>query len=260
MKNQTGTREWADSNVNFITGCTNDCKYCFAKAMAVRDKRTTPEDWKTEKVREHSLNKSLGKKAGTIMFPSSHDITPQHLPQALQMLKKLLSAGNEVLIVTKPHLECVKALCSELGNYKNQIIFRFTIGSADSTVLKFWEPNAPSFEERLGSLKLAFTEGYKTSVSCEPLLDDNIGAVVAAVTPYVTDSIWIGKANRLRAQLKLNGHSDASTTDRANELLACQSDENILALWEKDKGNPLIRWKDSIQKVLAKVEHFAITN
>jgi DNA repair photolyase len=27
MKNNTGTREWADSNVNFITGCANDCNY-----------------------------------------------------------------------------------------------------------------------------------------------------------------------------------------------------------------------------------------
>jgi hypothetical protein len=32
---KTGTKEWADSNVNFMTGCTNDCKYCFEKKEPV---------------------------------------------------------------------------------------------------------------------------------------------------------------------------------------------------------------------------------
>ena len=249
---QTGTREWAKSNVNFITGCSNDCKYCYAKAMAIRHKRVKPDDWGTEIIREGDLTKKIRKKDGTIMFPSSHDITPQHLPEALIMLRKLLSAGNDVLIVSKPHLECIRAICNEFGDYKDQILFRFTIGSADSSVLRFWEPKAPSFEERMDCLKLAYAKGFSTSVSCEPMLDDNIEAVVDSVTPFLTKTIWIGKANRLRSQLKLNGHIDSFTAEKADELLAWQSDEKILALYQRLMYNPKIQWKDSIKSVLAK--------
>lgn len=254
----TGTREWAESNVNFITGCSNDCKYCYAKAMAIRHKRVKPDEWEREIIREGDLTKKIGKKDGMIMFPSSHDITPQHLPEALIMLRRLLSAGNDVLIVSKPHLECIRAICDELKDYKDQILLRFTIGSADSSVLRFWEPNAPDFAERLDSLKLAYTKGFATSVSCEPMLDDNIEAVVDAVSPFVTDSIWLGKMNRLRSQLKLNGHTDDVTAEKADELLAWQSDEKILALYERLQGNPLIRWKESIQKVLDKHQDSSI--
>jgi DNA repair photolyase len=143
-------------------------------------------------------------------------------------------------------------MCDKLVEFKEKILFRFTIGSADSAVLKFWEPNAPSFEERLASLKWAYGQGFSTSVSCEPMLDDNIAAVVDAVSPFVTESIWIGKANRLKSQLSLNGYRDVETIRRAEELLSWQSDDNILKLYYQFKNHPLIQWKDSIRTVLTK--------
>ena len=75
------------------------------------------------------------------------------------MLRKLLAAGNEVLIVTKPHLECVERLCRELAAYKEKIVFRFTIGAMDDELLAFWEPGAPAFAERLAALKHAHAAG-----------------------------------------------------------------------------------------------------
>jgi DNA repair photolyase len=29
----SGTREWADYNVNCVAGCYNNCRYCYAKVM-----------------------------------------------------------------------------------------------------------------------------------------------------------------------------------------------------------------------------------
>ena len=56
------------------------------------------------------------------MFPSTHDITPFYLPAALVTLKALLDKGNKVLIVTKPHMECITPLCAELAIYREQIL------------------------------------------------------------------------------------------------------------------------------------------
>ena len=96
-----GTTEWAASNLNYIKGCSNDCKYCFSKEMAIRFKRKTPENWKEEEINWEAYNKNVKQREGFIMFPSTHDITPKHLDLAIYFLKRLLGNGNKVLIVSK---------------------------------------------------------------------------------------------------------------------------------------------------------------
>jgi DNA repair photolyase len=249
-KSAFGTYEWAAYNANFISGCNHDCKYCYSKEMAIRFGRKTNLNWKKEEVRREDLKKVFTKKNGTIMFPSSHDIHPDHLNQSIKFLKNILSPGNNVLVVSKPHYECIKAICTQFDKNKTNMMFRFSIGSIDSDVLKFWEPGAPCFTERLKSLKYAYDHGFKTSVSCEPMLDNNIGAIITKVLPYVTDAVWIGKANFLLRRLKTNNCNDAETLRRAQELIEWQSDENILSLYEKYRKDRKIKWKESIKKVV----------
>ncbi len=246
-----GTKEWASVNANCAKGCSNDCKYCYAKAMAVRFDRSKPDGWRTEvPYLGRAVVVSRRKEATRVMFPTTHDITPGILGTCLQALDLMLGAGHEVLVVSKPRLQCIQAICQKFGQYKDRILFRFTIGSTDSAVLKFWEPNAPDFHERLESLRLAHGMGFRTSVSCEPMLDDHVEAVVKAVAPFVTDSIWIGKANFLRHRLRANAADDPVTMGRADGLIAQQCDANIIALHERLKNHPLVKWKESIKKVV----------
>jgi len=248
-KEVSGTKEWAASNVNIQSGCPNNCIYCYAKSMAIRFKRETRESWEEITFRDKEIEKEYGKKEGTIMFPTTHDITKESLNEYKTVLRKLLVAGNQVLVVSKPDPECIKVLCEELGEYKDQILFRFTIGSADNDVLTFWEPGAPSFEDRLEALKLAHDHGYQTSISCEPMLDDHIEDVVDAVSPHITDAIWIGLPNRLKTILSVN--CGKGVFDReADELLGLFTDDRIMELYELYKDNPLIKWKESIKKVV----------
>ncbi len=245
-----GTKEWAGSNENFIQGCIHDCKYCFAKGNAVRFRRKTAENWRIEEVNFKKLKRGVRKRKGTIMFPSSHDISPKNVDYAIQHLEKLVKAGNNVLVVSKPHLEVIQKICSHFQPYKDQMLFRFTIGSDNTETLKFWEPNAPSFEERLSALQHAQAQGFKTSVSIEPALDGNTFELVQKLSPFVTDSLWIGLANRLKGNLKLNGHADDETWTKANELKAIQTKHWVEELADKLKDHPKIKWKDSCKKVL----------
>ena len=245
-----GTHEWAEHNANFIDGCKHDCKYCYSKEMAIRFRRKTPDNWENENIREKILRKSFKKHDGKIMFPSSHDIHPDHLKETIYFLEKILNAGNTVLLVTKPHLICIKTICKKFRNFKENIIFRFTIGSNNSEILNFWEPGAPDFPERFESLKWAFNNGFETSVSCEPMLDENIEDVVKHLSPLVTDYIWIGKMNFLIKRLKINGYEDTVTLKRAKELIELQSDKNILELYKILKNNKKVKWKESIKKVV----------
>jgi DNA repair photolyase len=245
----SGTREWATKTVNCCTGCSHDCLYCYAKGIAVRFKRMTAAQWLNETLRQNDVDRGRRKKfPGWVMMPSSHDITPNNLTGCLIVLEKLLKVGNKVLIVSKPHRDCIEAICQQFGDYRDQILFRFTIGANDDTVLSFWEPGAPTYSERIASLQYAFANGFQTSVSVEPMLDSaNIDRLIAEVLPYVTETIWIGKMNHLG---RLAKNADARLLSAIQHIEVGQTDDIIRAIYRRHKMNPNIRWKASIKKVV----------
>ena len=238
-----GTKEWADSNVNCYFGCSNDCRYCYAKMMAIRFKRKTSKTWRLMEPNIKNIEKNYKKRKGRIMFPTSHDITEESLNGCLIVLKKLLKSGNEILITTKPSFKCVKSICDIFQKYKNLIQFRFTITSLSNDILKFWEPGAPLFEERFESLKYAFYKGYKTSISIEPFLDKDPFKLVEILTSYVTESIWIGKMNYIRSSIGSN--KDKLYYDRIRFI---NNKEHLKRIISKAELNDekIIRIKDSI--------------
>ena len=243
-----GFREWTKYSVNCCSGCANDCRYCYAKGMAVRFGQLKVDDWPLERVRQKDVDKKQKLYDGRVMFPSSHDITPGHFDACMVVIEKLLSAGNELLIVSKPRLACIQPICERFGSFKDKIIFRFTIGACDDEILSFWEPNAPAYEERKDSLKYAFEAGFETSVSAEPMLcAEGVVELVKDLETFVTNSIWIGKMNHLKKNIRI---VDDEIGEAVRAIEDGQSDENIIKIYSELKNNPLVRWKDSIKKVV----------
>ncbi|MCK9226000.1 MAG: hypothetical protein M0Q02_13070, partial [Candidatus Muirbacterium halophilum] len=222
-----------------------------SKEMAIRFKRKTTDNWKVEKLRL-DIDSKIKRYNGKIMFPSTHDITPENALNCIKFIKKILEKGNSILIVSKPHFDIIKTLCNEVNEYKEKILFRFTIGSNNSDILKFWEPNAPKYEERFKTLKYAYDNGFKTSVSSEPMLDniENTIKMTNELLPYINDSIWFGKPNFFLRRLKINGFKDELTLKRAEILLDNLNDENIMLFYNHFKTNPYIKWKDSIKNIV----------
>ncbi|MFA5364734.1 MAG: DUF5131 family protein [Candidatus Bathyarchaeia archaeon] len=238
----SGTREWADYNVNCVAGCSNDCRYCYAKMMAKRFGRATEDTWSIMKINQTKLNKNYGKKTGRVMFPSSHDITddPEIENMCFSVLSNLLKNGNDVLVTTKPNFSTIKKIISRFKKYQEIMQFRFTITSLDNNLLKFWEPNAPLFQERMDSLKFAFNEGFRTSVSIEPFLDYDPEELVRQVEPYCTESIWIGKMNYIQRNNLTSLEQEYYEKVRENYTL-----EHLEEIFLNLKENPKIRFKDS---------------
>lgn len=246
----SGTLEWAKYNANCIIGCSHSCLFCYARHNAVNrfKKVKSLEDWKHPVVDKNKLAKKWAKMDGTIMFPTQHDITPDFLDVCVKFIENILLPGNNILIVSKPHLECIKTLCEKFVNYKDNILFRFTIGSCDDELLKYWEPGAPSFDERVKSLHHAFNSGFKTSISMEPLLDyHNAKRLVDMFYPWVTDSIWIGKMNKVRQRVSINTAEDVR---RVKEIEYNSTDEKIWTLYNLLKDNDKVKWKESIKEVV----------
>jgi hypothetical protein len=82
------------------------------------------------------------------------------------------------------------------------------------------------------------------------MLDGHIDRVVTAVESYVTDAIWLGRVNRLRQIVAVNCPGDAEVRRRADELIALHDDDAMLALYERYRQHPKIKFKDSIKKVV----------
>ncbi|MFX1538163.1 MAG: radical SAM protein [Promethearchaeota archaeon] len=243
----SGTREWADYNVNCVAGCFNNCRCCYAKIMAKRFGRATEETWKLMKVRHEAVSKNYRKKPGRVMFPSSHDIIdePEVREACFTVLSNLLKNGNDVLITTKPKLRVIQEIDEKFSKYDDRIQFRFTITSIEDDLLRFWEPNAPSFAERISSLKYAFSKDYKTSVSIEPFLDYDPEALVRYVEPYCTESIWIGKMNYIQKNNLSSFEQQYYEKVRKN-----YSHAHLKEIYWKLKENPKIRFKDSFGVIL----------
>jgi DNA repair photolyase len=247
-RNNHGTQEWSVKTVNCCTGCSHDCRYCYAKGMAIRFKQVTAGQWPLEQIRPKDVSKRHKKYDGQVMFPSSHDITPGNIDACMEVLGHLLEVGNRVLVVSKPHLDCIEKICDEFDQFKDQILFRFSIGACDDSVLAYWEPNAPIYNERKAALQYAYNADFRTSVSVEPMLDSaNIDILISELSPYVTHSIWIGTMNHLG---RFDKGTDMVLRQAANRIRQGQTDTIIRQIYERQKGNPLIRWKEKIKKVV----------
>jgi DNA repair photolyase len=243
----SGTREWAEYNVNCIHGCFNNCRYCYAKIMAKRFGHATEKTWEIMRIRSEVVAKNFSKLSGRVMFPSSHDIIdiPDVEEACFTVLYKLLESGNDVLVTTKPRFNVIRKIDEKFAQYKEKLQFRFTITSVDNSLLRFWEPNAPTFEERMDALKYAFDKKYATSVSIEPFLDYDPENLVQKVAPYSTESIWIGKMNYISRRNLSKGEKRYYDKVRKNYEF-----EHLKEIFTKLGSIPKIKFKDSIRNIL----------
>ena len=252
-RNGSGTKEWSEHSYNICIGCSNNCKYCFARFNAVKRYGYVKkdEDWAIEKINWDKVKKTQKKQDGVIMFPTTHDITPNNIEACLLTIEKILEAGNNILIVSKPNFQCFTDICYHCNSYKEQIMFRFTIGSMNQNVLNIFEPNAPSLYDRIASLNYAYDAGYKTSLSCEPLLGglNDFVKIYTNLRDRITDTIWVGKMNQIESRLVTDNEEMKESKKWIKDQ---QTDENIMELYNTFKDIENVKWKDSIQKVILK--------
>ena len=267
MAKTTGTNEWSDFTYNVGNGCSHNCLYCWAYTVQVgRFMRISPQNWKNENTnRKPSAIPGQCKKGKPMcraMFPSTHDISPFYLPTVIQGIYKLLNKDKSILLVSKPHLECIRRICTEFADYKDRIAFRFTICTLNRKLAEIWEPGAPTPKERIACLKYALKKGWIVSVSMEPMLSDTDDAIKTfnrLVKAGATDC-WIGKMNyinhieaRVKNDIIVNSKSNRTTIlEMLAKIRIDQSDQNILKMVDILDGHPCVSWKDSIKNVIAK--------
>jgi hypothetical protein len=124
---------------------------------------------------------------------------------------------------------------------------------------RFWEPGAPSPAERIACLEAAFSRGFQTSVSMEPMLAGTEDAVrtFRALIPLVTEKVWIGKMNYVRQYVD---RTSPEIEAACRNITALQSDADILELVDQLGQHPQVKWKDSIKAVVRSHSHLLRAN
>jgi hypothetical protein len=247
VETDNGVGEWATHSYNIAKGCDNGCQYCYAKAMAKRTGRISEDaEWEVPSV-EMDKTEIYEKVDGTVMFPSTHDITPTTLNAYLTTAENILRSGNRLLIVSKPSMQCIPALCASLLPYREEITFRFTVSTMDENTTSLLEPGAPSPEERITCLKHAYEMGFKTSVSSEPLLGglQTAQAIYASTEPFITENIWFGKLNKPPIK-----NQPSPVVEKLAWIKQQQTDDRIKGMHLVFAECNKVQWKDSIQKVI----------
>jgi DNA repair photolyase len=251
-------RDWTEpkNNVSFCTGCENDCIYCYGRYFADRRNQCDPDVWAKMQIRDDDVGKGRKLHDGLVGFPSTHDILPSNLDASLVVLGKLLRAGNQVLIISKPRLDCIKRICSACEFFKDKIIFRFTIGAMDDGILGFWEPGAPQYKERRVCLAYARNRGFQTSVSMEPMLDtENIDTLIRDLKPLVSDKIWLGIMDYMGW---IKTRVSAPFEGEVKRIEKGQSPEKLLEIYRKYIDDPVIEWKELARKRFSNIKGLQI--
>lgn len=216
--------QWASSKCSYNirnTGfaCKHQCTYCYILPM---DRRFNRDPTIVDMEDEFPLDKSQVNKAwrktdkrGVYFFPSSHDIFVENMVDYVTVCEKMVMARHSIMFVTKPSLASITEyirLVKE-SKYCQQLMANtatwITITSDDDDVLKVFEPNAASYQERVECLKLLYKNGFRTAIMCEPYLTDP--RFVFKLTQWVRYAIAIGPLNYSSAYM----FPDEGTPDSA---------------------------------------------
>lgn len=253
-KGRTGTREWAKKNINVVLGCSHDCRYCYGADMALRLGRIEKrEDWATEKPVDKNLMKCMRKYKGVVMFPTTHDVTPGTLDLCTVALQQLLNIGNRVLLCTKADIGCLRHILEHCHPWQEQLEVRITCGTLNTHLAGYWEPGAPSPQERMDALMCASAKGWRTSVSAEPCLswlEPDVDELVAKACRRGAETVWLGLMNRMATRVAPD-HGDAGHGQAMRFRMGQgQREPMVQAAYDRLHENPAIRWKKEVRDLL----------
>lgn len=232
--------------VNCVLGCSHNCRYCFVKYHAVFKARSLREgQWRRPRIQRGEVKKNRRKSLATVVFPTRHDITPEVLDPCLRVLERLLAAGNRVVVESKPHLVCINQIVEKFGEFRSLLSFRFTIGALDPRILRYWEPGAPSFQERMDCLGNAYLHGFRTAVVSRPLLDpENLRDLIDRLGAFITDYHLVGPMEKVDPQALIQTPQDRRMVRRLMETTS----EKALARLSRELGAiSHVRWAPPAQ-------------
>ncbi|MDD5014244.1 MAG: radical SAM protein [Atribacterota bacterium] len=172
-KNILSKSKVCDYTVNAYTGCQHSCTYCYARFMKKFTGHTEPwGQFVDVKINAAELlEKEIGKKPKGRVWISGVCDGYQPLEKRYELtrkcIEKLVRNDWRVNIQTKSPLVLRDI---ELLKQGSDVQVGFTITTADDSIRKLFEPNAPTIQERIDAVQELHLAGISTFVMIAPLL------------------------------------------------------------------------------------------
>lgn len=222
-------REYGEHAINIYTGCNHGCIYCYAPNVLHKTKEQFQEvqvrEGIVEAVKDQLKRENIRGKLIHLCFtcdpyPAEIDTTPTR-----EIIKAVKDAGNFVQILTKGGFRAER----DFDLLDGRDWFGVTL-TTQTDLIKYYEPNAASFGERIASLLRAHKKGIRTWVSLEPVIDPK--TVYRTIsTGFFIDLFKIGKLNYMKTDInwaefgteaerlcKYNGRNCYIKTDLREEM------------------------------------------
>lgn len=203
-------KEYSEWAVNFYTGCSNDCDYCYCKLGVLShvwsDKPRLKKCFISERHALEVFNRELERVHDTIgnlpvLFSFTTDpLLPETRNLTFQAMEDAIDMGIPVKVLTKrsdwinDFLERVGIQSILYGRCRRLVAFGFTLTGCDEN-----EPHASTNEERINAMRCLHLLGYKTFASIEPIIDPKKSLEMIKQTQGFCDLYKVGTISGVRA-------------------------------------------------------------
>lgn len=199
-------KEYAEWALNVYKGCAHGCVYCYAAGMAARfgqatrqgfhENITVKKTFSLEQLQREA--KRLAPKINSRVLLSFSTDPYQPIESTLHLTRKCIeilhAEGIYVQILTKDPLRACRDL--DIITHKDALATTLTLyRTRGRCQTDFWEPNAPTYENRVAGLIAAEEVGVPVWVSLEPVIYPSDSLKIVEQTSYFVSHYKIGTLN-----------------------------------------------------------------
>lgn len=225
--------------------CKHGCIYCYVSPTEGFDRYKrklniidieSPMPVDVSKTRKN-FSKVIGGARQMYFFPSSSDIFVENMNDYVNTCHRILTAGHEVLFVTKPTMQSITEFIRLIEHHHDVLLFKkgiavfITISTDNNQLIEEYEPHASLYEVRVSVIDLLMKHGFNTNIMMEPYLSDPI-PLIKKVLPLITSNthqgiISLGQMNYVATTQRIK-----CSETRLQYLTDLYSRQNIHKLWE----------------------------
>jgi DNA repair photolyase len=189
--------EYSPLAMNIYRGCSHGCLYCYAPAATRRHR----ESFDIPELRQNFFNeldkdlaKFKGDKRPVLLSFTTDPYQPFDVEKKLARwsLQQLIKNGNAIKVLTKGGMRASR----DFDLMKSgDVDFGTTLTFLDDRRSLEWEPNAALSGDRINAIRTAHSQGIKTWVSLEPVIDPESVYSIIQETHAFVNLYKVGKLN-----------------------------------------------------------------
>lgn len=191
-------REYSPLALNYYSGCTHNCKYCYVPRMLSRfnssyDHTNCHVNMNYEEL-ETSARKMKGCEKQILLSFTGDPYCGVQPEVTTKVLEILLRYNHKVAILTKGGARCLRDI-ELFQKFGDRIKIGATLTFDNEKDSKEWESGAALPEDRIKALSVLHENGIKTWVSFEPVIIPVQSLNLLCRVSDIVDHVKIGKIN-----------------------------------------------------------------